>query len=79
MTQDEGGVGLKMTSLFYMISRKNFKQFDFKCWFYYRKIKQIDLFHLTTRRVDVRVCIRNQNSALPKYLISTVHCMLLVT
>ena len=28
-----------MTSLFYMISDKNFKQFDLKSWFYYKKIK----------------------------------------
>ena len=30
MTRGEGGVGLKMTSLFNMISGENFKQFDVK-------------------------------------------------
>ena len=29
MAQDDGGVGLKMVSLFYMMYGKNYNQFDF--------------------------------------------------
>ena len=57
MTQDDGErgvVGLKMVSLFDMISRENL---ILKCWFYY-KIKSIELLHLTVRcRVDVHVSV----------------------
>ena len=71
--KDDGGgeCWAKLTSLFYMISGRNFKQFILKSWFYYKKMSFIvrklsRLSDCTYNNYMFDVCAPYQKRTLPK-------------